>query len=531
MLLYVSLYFPLINGFWLADDFSNLYRAWLLDQQDQLFAGTMAYFSQAVDAVGAFYRPLMIASLNLSYALFSDNYFLWATASVAVHAVNSILVALVTKRLLSWSGYKSSAVIAMLAGVFFAFSPVATEAVAWVSTRSDRWVTLLSLVGLWFWSARPGLDAPKTIWLLPVCVLIALGFKESAVIIPLQILLLALVWPGGAGRSRWLSLALTFLFAAAFLFLRYQLLGSATEVYRGSGFDLADITSLFNWWRALFSNQIGLSLVYLVSLSLLILTGLLSFTSKTYRLGLAVLLASGGLVLATMLNLGSISSNGEGGRLFYAPLAWLFIALGVITNAALYQKKKGTESFQFRSSIGAFFTLLLCITIVLSSVMLSKAQIDKYVQAQDSNSGLRDAIPVWAEQHEGLTMLLVPERIGPVVAMRNGQGAIVMPPIQRIAYLQHVLPTRLNEIERRHSQFEEGLTWQLRYNTPTDLSESQLSALFEPAPADLPDRVACWHQETGTIQSVIEPMGEDWFEKARWQTLTKMVMAVCPSLE
>ena len=152
VLIYIGLYYPLVDGFWLADDFSNLYRAWLLDQQGQLFTGSLAYFNQPVDAVGAFYRPLMIASLNASYAVFGDNYFLWAVLALAVHALNAVLVALLVKRFLNWSGYKTAGLLAFLAGFIFAFSPITTEAIAWVSTRSDRWVALLSLVGLWFWA-------------------------------------------------------------------------------------------------------------------------------------------------------------------------------------------------------------------------------------------------------------------------------------------------------------------------------------------------------------------------------------------
>lgn len=526
----ILLYLPTLNGFWLGDDFGNLYRSWWLHQQGQLASETLSFFSRPVDEIGAFYRPLMIASVSISYALFGTDYFGWAASSLLVHLINALLIFMLVKRLLAWFGQPNRDHVAVLCSLAFAFNPVSVEAVVWVSARADGWVTLLSLLALWYWAGNPENGASnKSVWLMPVCMLIALGFKESAVILPLQLLLLALVWPNGAGRSRWLSLAIAFLLAVSFMLWRMNMFGNAVEVYRETEFSFTAFTSLLEWWSALFSDHLLVSLGYLIGLLLIVLIGLFNKTDRNLRLGVALGLASGGLILATLINLGGLSNSGEGGRLLYGSLAWASLAIGALAQPLMPQKKSPENKSPNNKSV---FTLAIaCWAIVLSSsILLLQNQIGQFRNAQQNNFRLSQAIPDWAEHHPGLTVLIVPDRLASVVALRNAQGALAMPPIQPEPYLHRVLPTLTTEVQNRPGQFQQGLAWQLTEQPPQNLNTPTLARLFQPGPSRLPDRIACWNGQTGTIVLLADRLSDEWYTAPAWTQLETQIQRACPSL-
>lgn len=521
----ILLYTPTLNGFWLGDDFGNLYRSWWLHQQGQLASETLSFFGRPVDEIGAFYRPLMIASVSISYAMFGTDYFGWAASSLIVHLINALLIFMLVGRLLTWFGQPVSHGVALLCALIFAFNPVAVEAVVWVSARADGWVTLLSLMALWCWAGNPRNPSPsKSVWLMPVCMAIALGFKESAVILPLQLLLLALIWPDGAGRSRWLSLAIAFLLAVSFMLWRMNLFGSAVEVYRETEFSFTAFTSLIQWWSSLFSDHLLISLGYLTGLLLIVLIGLfnktdrINKTDRTLRLGVALGLASGGLLLATLINLGGFSSSGEGGRLLYGSLAWASLTIGALAQPLMPRNKP------------VFTLAIACWGIVFSSsILLLQNQIGQFTSAQQNNLRLSQAVPAWAERNPGLTVLIVPDTMAGVVTLRNAQGALVMPPIQPEPYLHRVLPTLTTEVQNRPGQFQLGLAWQLTEQPPQNLDTPTLARLFQPGPSGLPDSIACWNGQTGVIILLVDQLGDEWFDAPAWRQLETQIQRACPS--
>ncbi|MEM7054264.1 MAG: hypothetical protein AAF446_06910, partial [Pseudomonadota bacterium] len=253
---------------------------------------------------------------------------------------------------------------------------------------------------------------------------------------------------------------------------------------------------------------------------------------RAYRLGLALLLCSGGLVLATFINLGSLPDHGESGRLLYGPIAWLALAIGVFTNVIKHKPRPKRSLLRLSDYINLSLATYVCwIVLLLSSFFLLQAHIKKFTLVQQSNLNLVQSIPDWAEKHPGLTMLFIPDRVGSVIALRNSQGAIVMPPIQQQPYLHRVLPTLLSEINLRHQQLRNGLAWQLRELPPQDLSDATFSRILKKAPSELPARIACWNQESGSIHIVVDSLEPDWNDIEPWHSLKETTLRVCPSLE
>ncbi|MFU8831878.1 MAG: hypothetical protein ACNA7J_06935, partial [Wenzhouxiangella sp.] len=467
----------------------------------------------AVDAVGSFYRPAMMTSIALLFLAFSDWYPGWAAASLVMHLANVCLVVLLVRRLMVWSAQRGAQVrvpilVPALAAILFGLNPVIMEGVAWLSARADLAVTLFSLAGAWFWAGRPASspDRQWSAWMLPLLLVPALGFKESAIILPLQILCLALVWHGPLGRHRLGALLLAGLIAIGFMGLRAVILGNPIEVGADGAGTLASLSA---WWTSLFAGHAFLAAIWLISLVLLFALIAAFCRGPQLRMSLGLIAAGGGLALATLLSLGTLEASGEGGRLAYGPAAWIIVGLGVGLGAGLATRPR-------RSIVRA----CMAVSVLLGSILASQ-QIEFYRAVQDSVRNLVDAVPQHAQEHPGLTLLLVPDTVGFVVAFRNAQGGIVMPPLQDQPLLHRVLPTLPDEIEARQQQLAAGLATRLAQLPPATLDDDALASLFAPAEPGAPDHVACWDALEGRLL-VITVSAADWHESMR------AIEAACP---
>ena len=499
---------PALGGYWLGDDLSNLYRVWELDQRQRLVSGTLAFLTSPVDSVGAFYRPGMMASISALYVLFGDWYPGWAAASLGMHLANTCLVVLVVRRLLGWAqGSEAGASDPMrllapaLAGLLFALCPLLLEGVVWVSARSDAAVTLFSLAGAWLWLGKPGSDARWGAWALPVLLIPALGFKESAVIVPLQILCLAAVWPGRLGVQRQSAWIVAVLLAAIFMAIRAWLFGDPTEVYAGARPNAEMLASIPVWFLGMLSGNPLLARLWLLGVSALVVVVFILCKGQALRFSLALMAAGAGLALATLLNLGGLEAGGEGGRLSYGPLAWLIAGVGLGISAAM-PRALPLSLLAACVAVGAFLTI---------------KQLDHYRHVQDGVAELVAIIPEHVARHPGLTLLLLPDRVDFVVAFRNGQGGLVMPPVQQRPLLHRVLPTLPDEIGLRQRQLSDGLATRLEEVRPRTLEPDIMRALFEPADATPFDHLACWDARRRRLIVLDDAAGHnrDWVDSAR----------------
>ena len=142
--------------------------------------------------------PGIRAGLKLSYAL---NYEFGADPStfrefnIAVHALNTILVFSLLRR-------RGSNPAALAAAAVFALAPVQTEAVTYICGRSSSLVALPCLLSLWCWEAALQRPERRAMFLHAAgvaCYLIALSVKETAIVLPLALL----VWRPGKHRALW----------------------------------------------------------------------------------------------------------------------------------------------------------------------------------------------------------------------------------------------------------------------------------------------------------------------------------------
>ena len=498
------IYAPGFDGFWHGDDLSNLHRAHMLSQQGTLWPDTLRLFAEPVPSEGAFYRPMMMLSMALNYALANAHYAGWYLVNFAVHLSNTFLVALLVRRFADRVGCDAT-VAAPLAALLFGLCPSIAEGVYWMSARSDGWVTLLTLAGVYLWAGSTASTASRTALVLPLLLIAALGFKESAAVLPLQMLLLAVAWPGALSRQqRW---ALVGALGAVVLFMAWRafLFGNAWQVYtHGAGGGVAlhikfwhSLQSLGPWWTALTASTPAWSIAYLICLCVALLLGAMSRPLPQWRLAFALAAASGGLAVATLLNLGGMSSNGEGGRLTYGPVAWLMIAVGVFVS---HPKSLVARASRWPQAATAALSLAL-----LSGFVVLWGHLGAAWSAQAGMRMITQSIPPWVASHAGLTMLLVPDHDGPVVIGRNAQGGIVLEPIQQEPYLHRVLPTLAAETQLRQEQFCSGMAQRLEIVRPRLADARTLAALAERADAVWPKHVACWSKSKREIVTLLAP--------------------------
>ena len=137
-----------------------------------------------------YYRPLVLLTFALNHAAGDLDAFGYHLVDVLLHALNAVLVTLLAGALMRHR------IAAAVAGLLFAVHPLLTEAVYWVSSRSDLLATFFILLGLLVHrrrllaeaggaSGRWRQTAPAAL-----CLFLGLLSKETALLLPLLWLLL-----------------------------------------------------------------------------------------------------------------------------------------------------------------------------------------------------------------------------------------------------------------------------------------------------------------------------------------------------
>ncbi len=143
-LLALIAYSAILNSFFLSDDFALIGKVlegdfsvtWGLEQ-------------------GGFFRPLFIWSYVIDSTLWGTNPFGYHLTNIALHTVNSYLVFILSARLIRRNGHDPANAfrISVAAGLIFLLLPSHTEAVSWISGRTDLMATLFFLTALIFYDS------------------------------------------------------------------------------------------------------------------------------------------------------------------------------------------------------------------------------------------------------------------------------------------------------------------------------------------------------------------------------------------
>ncbi|MEK7137316.1 MAG: tetratricopeptide repeat protein, partial [Patescibacteria group bacterium] len=172
------------------------------------------------------FRPVTILSYVLDAGIGGMQPWIFHASNILLHAVASILVFLLTRKLLQQD------IPALAASLLFAVHPVHTEAVTWVSGRSELLAAMFVLVGVLFHLQSVGARHALPLQLgSALAYFLALSSKEIAVSLPFVLALLPFIHSRISQKDRTNSiLLLLFVFIALsiYLLLRVGALGSLT---------------------------------------------------------------------------------------------------------------------------------------------------------------------------------------------------------------------------------------------------------------------------------------------------------------
>ena len=274
------------------------------------------------------WHPLTWLSHILDWQCFGD----WAgghhVISVAIHAINAVVLYLVLRRMTRaiWP----SAMVAAL----FALHPLHVESVAWVAERKDVLSTMFGLLGLGAYVRYAEQPGAKRYLVVVFCYALGLLAKPMLVTLPLVFLLID-YWPlrrfsvaaGGGGHGFWLA-ARRLAIEKIPLFALSAASCAITMVAQSLGGAVVPIT------HVPFSSRVGNALVayweYLQKT--LVPRGLAPFYPHPGQLPLWLPLAAGGGLLASIALLPWVSR-----RRPYLAVGWLWYLVTLVPVVGLVQ--------------------------------------------------------------------------------------------------------------------------------------------------------------------------------------------------
>lgn len=302
------------------------------------------------------YRPLATLSFAVNYTIHGRDPFGYRIVNVILHGLNSGLVLLLTKAaLLSFPA-------ALISGLVFAVHPVHTEAVVWVSGRSELLATFFFLL-TWFCYIRATSSSSlrRGYWVCSLLVyVLALLSKEHALTLPLVLFLYDVY----ARRIRHESLSAGWLWSRVKLYLGYGLLIALYLALRYALFeghmiliDLASVPFVHN-------PLVEASLYERALTGITIIGSYLGLLAWPYDLSVDYsyaqmdivrsffapeVLASLGLIVICLLAM--IVSFGRSGWL-WLPMAFLFLTLAPVTNIFILVGTIMAERLLYLPSVG-----------------------------------------------------------------------------------------------------------------------------------------------------------------------------------
>ena len=512
-----AFYAPGFGGFWLCDDWGNLHRAWSGSNAGELWSQTWSEFVAPNQGGGSFLRPLMFATSSLSYVFAGLHYAGGYAFSFAVHLGN---VALIAWLVVAWARLlgRDGDLAACLAALSFGLSPMLAEGVYWISARSDGWVTLCSLAALAIWMRDAQHGTRRGLVAYPALLLVGLGFKESAAVMPLQMALVAAAWPPPRPRKMTTAVIAGFVLLGLYFVYRAMQFPNAFETYLGTGGQPASMTGRIEqalrtvpeWWNALAQWRPRHGDMYIGALAVALAAGIALARGLSLRLAIALAAAGAGLAAATLYHLGGMMPNGEGGRLMYGPLAWIALSLGVLLAAPAGRNR--------RRALAAIAAISIVAGAALLHVILREV-----ISVQDSERALIRALAQWAVGKHDAVVAIVPENEGPIVVNRNAHGGLVLPPVQEKAILHLVVPALPHDLPLRYAELSRGLGTRLAKVVPQKADAEMLREIHEPDVVIWP-RVICWNPHE---RRLIELPQADHSSARAWLEQTRSAARAC----
>ncbi len=347
-------YFNVIKGFFLSDDFV------LLDAIVNNGALGVWTFK------AGFFRPIISLSLFWDHGLYGLNATGYHVTNIVIHAFNAFFVFLLTNEILRTHEHtvnrRQQHGISLFASLIFLVLPSHTEAVSWISGRTDLIATFfcLSSFGVYLLSVQARARSVSVVACSLMLFMLALLSKESVITYPVMLagyeISVACSQKKPLSRQ-WSRFTLPLYYAfmlLVFIGIRWAAVGAFLGGY-GSSIHLAIRPAKFLFYAIFFALRAYLPPfsmhVWYVILPLLLMSGLVGlifFARRTRLKGVwrkipplvYFLIAAFFITLLPGFTLGIMPMDTRGERILYLPSVFSSILLAYVVVKILYPHRK-----------------------------------------------------------------------------------------------------------------------------------------------------------------------------------------------
>lgn len=248
------------------------------------FSSLLKFFS-TTNIVGEpfYYRPLMLISYGLDYLIYKNHPFGYHITSILLHIANTILVFLITEKLLNKK-------IAFLSSLLFAVHPVHCEPVVWISARADLLSALFSFLSFYFYIHFNEKQTVANFLLTLLFFTLTIFTKETSLMMFLIYLIFPFVKKRKFTKTDLALLICCFIIIISYLFIREQVVGGLVFDHYSLDAKFATIPIVLISYFKLFFYPFDLHLLYdkpmllaeatlesIISLIILVLIALITY--------------------------------------------------------------------------------------------------------------------------------------------------------------------------------------------------------------------------------------------------------------
>ncbi len=520
-----ALYAPTLTNGFLADDYTYLVSLGWWADGGELTSRVLANFTAGIDAGSYYYRPLPITSFALNFAAGGADPVGWRAVNLVLHLACGGLVAALAAGL-GARGDARAAFGAATAAAIFLLSPASPEVVAWVSGRFDSlalFFMLLALTGFLRsarWNDRYGIGGLAA----AVC---ALASKESATLLPVLVLALAIARPAearaapAAGMPAVVTRAMRratpwFVLLVVYFGWRIALFGTPFRVYPDTepvaallgAHWLTTLGSSAQWLRAEMPEPVARAAFGWALAVALVMGGAWCLAQRVHRpRWLALAGAVAVAIVLPVLQLRVLDPQGESGRLFYVAAA----ALALLAALPWAASDPG-RPWMWNRALRGIFVSATVVAVAAEAVLLDAALVtwrQAGVQATalvDELARLPARIPA-----EGYGFVLVPDRIGGVPFGRLAQGGFTLPPVQPAPLLSRLVVQTERDLAAWPENMRRGIVDALKRYPPREVWPAV--AAGQVTRGEVPTNFYCWDSTRARLSELAMPApvaGEPW---------------------
>jgi protein O-mannosyl-transferase len=315
------IYLPVIDHYFVSDDFIVLYRVCL----------------EHTILIKNFFRPLSDISIYLNYQLDGLNSIVFNSFNIIIHGINSYLVyqtGLFFGRTLEKTKRNF---VAISSAVIFMSYPFHNEAVVWLLGRGASMACMFSLLALISFYKIENRRLKK--WIVCFCYFISMAAFESTIFFPI-IFILVLKFEKQQARSmqKWFFALLLMLILH--LLLRYWVAGTVTGNYGKDFFNSGMKVYFLNigkvGGRLILPPSGNVYLLTAMFITLIIIPGFFFIRNldkiRQSRIGRGILFLSCMLVISSIIPVltGISTQTSETDRLLYFPSVFLCLLIGLL---------------------------------------------------------------------------------------------------------------------------------------------------------------------------------------------------------